>query len=169
MNPEKYVSFAIARKVPALGICGGAQLLSMICGGVVKPNGVKEIGCYQVDLTSAGQGSSLFEGFPSRFPVVQWHGDTFSIPPGGVHLASSPDCTNQAFSLNQVFGIQFHIETGRQELERWVRLYDHELPAVQKTGEQIIREYSSYEEKIISLGRLLLKNFLNQACKLEKN
>lgn len=156
-----YVSGIVSRDIPVLGICGGAQLLSMVLGGEVKPNKVREIGTYDVSLTGAGKKSPLFAGFPERFPVVQWHGDTFSIPDGAKHLASSPDCTNQAFSFNRISGIQFHIETGRKELASWARLYRHELPAMSKTESGIVGEFLPHEAMITTLGKQLLRNFLN--------
>jgi GMP synthase (glutamine-hydrolysing) len=48
-----------------------------------------------------------------RYPeVFHWHGDTFALPPGATHLASSEGCANQAYVFqDRVYGFQFHLET----------------------------------------------------------
>jgi GMP synthase-like glutamine amidotransferase len=44
--------------------------------------------------------------------VLQWHQETFEIPPGATRLLKSQACDNQAFAIDdRVFGFQFHIET----------------------------------------------------------
>jgi hypothetical protein len=53
--------------------------------------------------------------------VLQWHFDTITaLPPGAVHLASSPVCENQAFRLGRLaWGLQFHIETTPEIVRAW--------------------------------------------------
>jgi GMP synthase-like glutamine amidotransferase len=41
----------------------------------------------EVHLTAAAVGDAVFGAAPSPLPCVHWHGDTFSLPPGAVHLA----------------------------------------------------------------------------------
>ena len=51
--------------------------------------------------------------------VFQWHGDTFSIPPGAIHLATSSACENQAFLYGQsVLSLQFHLEYSQESIEK---------------------------------------------------
>jgi len=51
--------------------------------------------------------------------VFQWHGDTFSLPPGAVHLATSDVCSNQAFQYSDnVLGLQFHMEYSQESIEK---------------------------------------------------
>jgi len=106
---------------PVLGICLGAQLLAHVLGAHVQKNIVKEIGWYPVSLTPPGWESPAFKGIPATFEAFHWHGDMFRIPEGGIHIASSEACPNQAFTWNQrVVGLQFHLETTRQSLESLV-------------------------------------------------
>lgn len=105
-----------------LGICLGAQLLSHILGGEVTQNEHVEIGWQPVTLTPQGAAHPLFAGFPETFTAFHWHGDTFSIPAGAIHAASSPGCANQAFVLgDRVAGLQFHLETAPANLVSLVK------------------------------------------------
>ena len=103
---------AVKAEKKLLGICLGAQLLAEVLGGTVTRNPESEIGWMEVEATEAGLASPLFAGLPALFTAFHWHGETFSIPPGGVHLARSRACANQAFAYGpNILGVQFHLET----------------------------------------------------------
>jgi len=45
----------------------------------------------------------------------QWHGDTFDIPIGAIHITKSEACENQDFIYNDhVVALQFQLETMEQ-------------------------------------------------------
>jgi hypothetical protein len=47
--------------------------------------------------------------------AFQWHGDTYSLPPGAIQLATNSACEQQAFLIgNQILGLQFHLEWTEQ-------------------------------------------------------
>jgi GMP synthase-like glutamine amidotransferase len=117
-----FIAAAIGAGKPVLGICLGAQLIAAALGGTVSKGAQPEIGWYPVELTSEGRGLPLFAGFPIRFTALHWHGDTFSIPPGATHVASSAACANQAFAYDggRVVGLQFHLEETRETLSQLI-------------------------------------------------
>ena len=107
--------------LPLLGICLGSQLLAKALGARVYPNGIKEIGWYPLELTAAAAEDRLFAGCGPESTVFQWHGDTFDLPPGAVHLAQSPLCRNQAFRIGpSAYGLQFHIEMTAEMIDDWL-------------------------------------------------
>ncbi len=112
---------ALERGIPILGICLGAQLLARALDAEVTPNGDKEIGWYDVSMTDAGREDPMFAHFEASERIFQWHGDTFAIPTGATHLASSPLCRNQAFRYGEhAYGLQFHLEVDAPMIERWL-------------------------------------------------
>jgi GMP synthase (glutamine-hydrolysing) len=115
---------------PVLGICLGAQLLAHAAGARVQPNvrptpegtpaRVYEVGWAPVDFLGVDVEPAL-AGLAPREVMLHWHGDTFDLPRGAVHLASTPACANQAFRLGgRAFGVQFHPEVDPATLEQWL-------------------------------------------------
>ena len=125
---KKFIAEAIARQKVVLGICLGAQLVADVLGGKVFKNLHKEIGWYPVRLTPGARESSIFRLLPAEFVAFHWHGDTFSIPPGGIRIAESEGCPNQAFEYHgRVIGLQFHLESALESIQRLIRNCEGEL------------------------------------------
>jgi GMP synthase-like glutamine amidotransferase len=120
----KLIDRAIKRNIPMLGICLGAQLLSKALGGEVTPNKTLEVGWHTV-VNASSQG--CFSELPSAFEVFQWHAHTFSLPNGAVALAHSTCAELQAFAINNILAIQFHLETTPESIEYLVRQYASDL------------------------------------------
>jgi GMP synthase-like glutamine amidotransferase len=110
LRPEKqFIGDAVARGVPVLGVCLGAQLIASALGSRVYRNLQKEIGWFQIEATPAPEGAFRF---PEKCTVFHWHGETFDLPSSAVRLAKSAACENQAFQIGRhVIGLQFHLET----------------------------------------------------------
>ncbi len=59
--------------------------------------------------------------------VFQWHMDTFEPPAGATLLATGDRVRNQAFRAGErTWGVQWHFEIDRPELEFWLDTFSHE-------------------------------------------
>lgn len=114
-DEKRFLAEAIAGGKAVLGICLGAQLIASALGTRVYPAPEKEIGWFPVFAEPVGAGTFVF---PESTEVFHWHGETFSLPPGASHLASSAACQLQAFQIGaRVIGLQFHLETTPESAE----------------------------------------------------
>ena len=95
---KKFIKEAINSNKTVIGICLGAQLITDCLGGRVTKNSKKEIGFFPVSFNKELLESNIFNGFPEKIDVFQWHGDTFSeLGKGCIPIASSEICKNQSF------------------------------------------------------------------------
>ncbi|MEB3368362.1 type 1 glutamine amidotransferase [Saccharopolyspora mangrovi] len=121
---RQVLSGAVAKRVPVLAICLGAQLLAAATGGQVRKirNG-PEVGTLLVAKRDSAAEDPLLGPLPLTPDVLQFHNDEFSLPPAAQLLASSPKCDNQAFRLGEcAYGLQFHIETSPDVVLEWARM-----------------------------------------------
>ncbi|MEM6783333.1 MAG: amidotransferase [Bacteroidota bacterium] len=111
VDEKALISDTLEAGKPVVGVCLGAQLIADALGSRVVPVGQKEIGWFPLSLTGGGRAHPMLEGSPDSFPVFHWHGETFPLPDGAVHLARTPVCETQAFLWgDRVLGLQCHLE-----------------------------------------------------------
>ena len=153
---------AVKRGVPVLGVCLGAQILASAFGARVYPGTGPEVGWGEIHLTVDGGLDPLFSGVQSPVPVLHWHGETFDIPPGAVHLASSHQYERQAFRIGQkAYGFQFHLEADEEMIQEWV-IRDVDLDDGLLTGAQTITDLTREKLDPIRLaGALVFGRFLD--------
>jgi GMP synthase-like glutamine amidotransferase len=111
VTEKEYLLQAVASGKKILGLCLGCQLLADALGGKAFRHTCKEFGWQPIEPLESGK-----EWFsPGSFHAFQWHGDTYTLPPGAVQLARNAAAEQQAFLLNgpsgnPVIGLQFHLE-----------------------------------------------------------
>ena len=152
---------------PVLGICLGAQLVARALGARVMRNKTKEIGWYELNPTEAGHKDPLFAHFEDSQMIFQWHGDTFDLPHGTIHLATSPDCQNQAFRYgDNVYGLQFHLEVDEAMILRWLHTPSMAREAVELGGAEhpknIGKETKRHIDQSVALGNRVFGEFIHR-------
>ena len=127
---KAFIRGAIARDAAVLGICLGAQLIASALGAPVGPNPEPELGWWPIRRTAPPDPAStdLFD-FPEELTCLNWHGETFGLPGGAVHLARSAACEHQAMQIGRrVIGLQFHPEATPDWVEAVLRHGGKSLP-----------------------------------------
>jgi GMP synthase-like glutamine amidotransferase len=153
VDEKQFIRKAINSGKPVWGICLGAQLIASAVGVRVHCNPLKEIGWFPIEGFALND-SSIFT-FPPKVEVLHWHGETFDLPAGAVHLAKSDGCENQVFQIgNVVIGLQFHMETTPQAARKIVsNCRDELVPAKYiQTEEEIL---SAQQERYKPINRLM--------------
>jgi GMP synthase (glutamine-hydrolysing) len=149
----------LARETPLLGICLGVQLLARAAGSWVGPLDEPEIGWCGVELTDAGAADPVVGSLPRSFEALQWHHYTYGVPSGAVELARSPACT-QAFRLGEAcWGVQFHPEVTRKQLDGWIVDGSDPPPDPERLRTATAQNIARWNE----LGRTLCGAFLETA------
>ena len=112
---------AVRRGVPVIGHCLGGQMLARAAGGKVSANPVKEIGWNPVRVEDTPIARRWFGDGLTEFTTFQWHGETFTIPPGGERILTGAYCPNQAYVLDdRHLGLQCHVEMTPGMIASWI-------------------------------------------------
>ena len=147
---REWLAEAAGRGMPVLGICLGAQLLARALGAEVRPGERKEIGFAPVEVAAAAD-PVLGRLAPST-EVLHWHGDVFDLPAGAEHLASSELAENQAFRVDNAWGVLFHPEADLALVEAWMavpEMRDEALEALGDAGTAVIPAQAAAAERAL--------------------
>lgn len=118
---KRLIGDVIRLDKPVLGVCLGAQLIADVLGARVYRNRDKEIGWFPLTATRESGIHPRYR-LPERFTAFHWHGETFDLPDGAVHLARSEACEHQMFALgDRVLALQFHLEAVRTGIADMIR------------------------------------------------
>lgn len=99
-------------KVPVLGVCYGAQLISHKLGGKVEKSDKREYGRAHISIVEK---DILFEGIEDRTQVWMSHSDSVKSVPDNIKILATTDSIPvAAYSVagftNPIYGLQFHPE-----------------------------------------------------------
>ncbi len=161
-----FIERAADADVPLLGVCLGAQLLAHAAGGRAYAGSGPEVGVLPVQLARQSAEDPLFAGLPKTIAALQWHGDTFDLPHGAVHLASSGAYPAQAFRYRRSWGLQFHVEVTAAMAEEWasVPAYRTALESVRGPGavDGLMAEFAAANDEMVATARHIGSRFADQ-------
>lgn len=150
----------IARGLPTLGVCLGAQMVAAAMGAEVLRGPIKEVGFAPVTLNAAGAASPLRH--VAEVPVLHWHGDTFGLPDGVELLASTAAYAHQAFRRGpELLALQFHAEMGEDpRFEAWLENGPGFLAEAGTTPDRLRDEHDAHGPAAVTAGQAMIAEWL---------
>ncbi len=119
---------AVARDLPVLGVCLGAQLLAHALGGSVARLPRRMVAWTPIEPLPAAAGDPVLGALPAGAFALHWNEDGFEPPAGAVELLRRYGPTAEAFRYgDRAWGVQFHPEVDPENLEGWYRTGYQEL------------------------------------------
>jgi GMP synthase (glutamine-hydrolysing) len=119
---------AIDRDKIVLGVCLGAQMIGQALGADFGHSPRREIGVFEVTLTSDAKSDPIFSKFPQKFLVGHWHGDMPGLTADSKILAVSKGCPRQVVRYTpKVYGFQCHFEFTPIAIEGMLKYCSDEL------------------------------------------
>jgi GMP synthase-like glutamine amidotransferase len=152
---------AVSADVPTFGICLGAELLVVACGGTVRRGPGPELGLVEIVPTADAATDPVLSCLPARPRVVQWHWEELTtLPAGSVHLASSTAYAHQAFRLGRAaWGVQGHPEVTTAIAASWAREDSPLLLAAGKVPDDLVREVEDATPELVRTWRPVAESF----------
>jgi GMP synthase (glutamine-hydrolysing) len=165
---------AVGAALPTFGICLGAEMLALGCGGEVRRGSAgPELGVLGVDVDTDGAAGAdpVFGVLPSRVRVVQWHWEEITVlPVGAVRLASSPAYRHQAFRLGDAaWGVQGHPEVTGDIAASWAREDSPLLVAEGRSPDDLVAEVRGAEDELARTWRPLAVAFADVVRGFHRN
>jgi GMP synthase (glutamine-hydrolysing) len=164
VSEKRLIGEAVRAGTPYWGVCLGAQLLAASLGSRVAPGPRPELGVLEIELTDAAVRDPVFAALPRSFRTLQWHGETYELPPGAMQLARSQGCEQQAFVLGAAYALQFHLEVDGALMREWVAVpeYVSELEQIAGAGAapRLLAQVESVERESVTLARELFARWL---------
>ena len=117
-----------------VGVCLGAQLLSVAYGAKYERSLEREIGVFPITLTEAGLKDEYVKVLGPTLNTGHWHGDMPGLTEDAVVLATSQGCPRQIIRFSsRHYAFQAHLELDPEAVELLIAA----------DGEDVIEEQSS--------------------------
>ena len=153
---------AVRDGLPTVGICLGAELLVVACGGSVRrgTNG-PELGVLTNDPTPEAADDPVLASLRPGAPVLQWHWEELAeLPDGAVLLATSPAYRHQAFRLGSAaWGVQGHPEVTPGITAAWAREDSPLLLAAGREPAGLVAEVEAATPELVATWRPVAEAF----------
>ena len=159
-DPKVELAFmkeAIAADIYIVGVCLGAQLLSVAYGAKYEHSPEREIGVYPVTLTMQGLTDPHVSLLGESLETGHWHGDMPGLTEDAVVLATSQGCPRQIIRFSpKHYAFQAHLEFDPDAVELLIaadgeeklREQSEKLPFVQTPEELRGNDYSEMNAKL---------------------
>lgn len=135
-DPKSELAFmkeAIAADIYIVGVCLGAQLLSVAYGAKYEHSPEREIGVYPITLTEAGLKDEHVKVLGPTLNTGHWHGDMPGLTEDAVVLATSQGCPRQIIRFSpKHYTFQAHLEFDPEAVELLIAA----------DGEEVLEEQS---------------------------
>ena len=159
-DPNAELAFmkeAITADIYIVGVCLGAQLLSVAYGAEYEHSPEREIGIFPITLTEAGLKDEHVRIFGPTLITGHWHGDMPGLTEDAVVLATSQGCPRQIIRFSpKHYAFQAHLEFDSEAVELLIaadgeeqlRKQSEKLPFVQTPEELRENDYSEMNAKL---------------------
>ena len=163
-DPKAELSFmkeAIAADIYIVGVCLGAQLLSVAYGAKYEHSPEREIGIFPITLTEAGLKDEHVKILGPTLITGHWHGDMPGLTENAVVLATSQGCPRQIIRFSpKHYAFQAHLEFNPEAVELLIAADGEEVLEDQSQkltfvqNPEVIRAYD-YKEMNANLYKFL--------------
>ena len=154
---RRLLSSSASAGVPTLGICLGAQLLAVACGGAVEVDAApgRESGVVDVHWRAEAAADPLVGELPEPFPGPSMHADAVTrLPAGATWLAETVMYPHQAFRAGvAAWGVQFHPEVSVPTFRTWAEGH----PEVD--AEAVTAELQARDAEVAAAGEAMARRF----------
>lgn len=180
LTKEKaYIRHVHKQNIPFLGICLGCQLAASALGGDAVRAAHFEVGYPTLTPTGAGLSDPVLGPFftiqehdststsatdtttanvvKQVLPLLAHHGDTFSVPEGGVLLAST--VFPHAWRAGSVYGVQFHPEAAVEDVTMWSVFAAPRYAELGRTASSVIAEAESQRGAALKASQLFFQGW----------